>query len=91
MLLNVHKDSDVLVFIRGQGRVFTKGKTAFSLVNIFSLDFPFAQITVGIVDAQSGEVLAFTKPMSASKVLKDKKALNKMIEKSLKKVPAAAQ
>ena len=89
MLLNVHKDADVLVFIRGQGRVFTKGKTAFSIVNIFSLDFPFAQITVGIVDAQSGEVLAFTKPMSASKVLKDKKALTKMIEKSLKKVPAA--
>jgi hypothetical protein len=89
MLLNVHKDADVLVFIRGQGRMFTKGKTAFSIVNIFNLDFPFAQITVGIVDAQSGEILAFTKPMSASKVLKDKKALAKMIEKSLKKVPAA--
>jgi len=91
MLLNVHKDADVLVFIRGQGRVFTKGKTAFSIVNFFNLDFPFAQITVGVVDAQSGEVLAFTKPMSASKVLKDKKALNNMIEKSLKKLPAAAQ
>lgn len=89
MLLNVHKDADVLVFIRGTGRVFTKGKTAFSIVNFFNLDFPFAQITVGVVDAQSGEVLAFTKPMSASKVLKDKKALAKMIEKSLKKLPAA--
>ena len=88
MLLNVHKDADVLVFIRGQGRMFTKGKTAFSIINIFDLDFPFATITVGIVDARSGEVLAFTKPMSASKVLKDKKALNKMIEKSLKKLPA---
>ena len=91
MLLNVDKDADALVFIRGQGRMFTKGKTAFSIVNIFSLDFPFAQITVGIVDARTGEVLAFTKPMSASKVLKDKKALNKMIEKSLKKLPAVAQ
>jgi hypothetical protein len=91
MLLNVHKDADVLVFIRGQGRVFTKGKTAFSIVNFFNLDFPFAQITVGVVDAHSGEVLAFTKPMSASKVLKDKKELNKLIEKSLKKLPAAAQ
>ncbi|HEX6718755.1 MAG TPA: hypothetical protein VF088_16740 [Pyrinomonadaceae bacterium] len=91
MLLNIHKDADALVFIRGQGRVFTKGKTAFSLINIFSLDFPFTQITVGIVDARSGEVLAFTKPLSASKVLKDQKGLNKMIEKSLKKIPAAAQ
>ena len=91
MLLNVHKDADVLVFIRGQGRVFTKGKTAFSIINFFSLDFPYTQITVGIVDARSGEVLAFTKPYSVSKVLKDKKALTKMIEKSLKKLPAATQ
>jgi hypothetical protein len=91
MLLNVDKNADALVFIRGQGRVFTKGKTAFSLINIFSFDFPFALITVGIVDARSGEVLAFTKPLSASKILKDPKALNKMIAKSLKKLPAAAQ
>ena len=89
MLLNVHKDADVLVFIRGNGRVFTKGKTAFSLINIFSFDFPFTVITVGVVDARSGEVLAFTKPLSASKVLRNKKALAKMIEKSLKKLPAA--
>lgn len=88
MLLNVHKDADVLVFIRGEGRVFTKGKTAFSLVNIFSLDFPLAQITIGIVDAKSGEVLAFTKPVSASSSVRDQKSLNKMIEKSLKKLPA---
>ena len=89
MLLNAPKDTDVLVFIRGAGRVFTKGKTAFSLINIFSLDFPFAQVTVGFVDARSGEVLLFTKPMTASSVLKDQKSLNKMIEKSLKKLPAA--
>ena len=91
MLLNVHKDADVLVFIRGQGRVFTKGKTAFSLVRTFGLDFPFTLITVGIVDSYTGEVLAFTKPLSASKVLKDPKALKKMIEKSLKKLPATTQ
>jgi hypothetical protein len=89
MLLNVHKDADVIVFIRGQGRVFTKGKTAFSILS-FSLDFPLATITVGIVDARSGEVLAFTKPMNSSGVLKNQKSLNKMIQKSLKKLPAAA-
>jgi hypothetical protein len=91
MLLNVHKEADALVFIRGTGRMFTKGKTAFSLINIFSFDFPFAQITVGIVDSRSGEVLAFTKPLSASKVLKNTKALNRMIQKSLKKLPATTQ
>ncbi len=89
MLLNVHKDADVLVFIRGTGKVFTKGKTAFSLVNIFDFEYPYAQFTVGLVDARTGEVLAFTKPLSATKVLKDKKALTKVIEKSLKKLPAA--
>jgi hypothetical protein len=90
MLLNVHKDADVIVFIRGQGRVFTKGKTAFSYINIFDLDFPLAMITVGIVDARSGEVLVFTKPVQASSILKNKTSLIKMIEKSLKKLPAAA-
>ena len=89
MLLNVHKDADVLVFIRGTGKVFTKGKTAFALVNIFNFEYPYAQFTVGLVDARTGEVLAFTKPLSATRVLKDKKALTKMIEKSLKKLPAA--
>ena len=89
MLLNVHKDADVLVFIRGTGKVFTKGKTAFALVNIFNFEYPYLQFTVGLVDARTGEVLAFTKPLSATKVLKDKKALTKVIEKSLKKLPAA--
>lgn len=89
MLLNVDKSADVLVFIRGQGRVFTKGKTAFSFLNPFSFDYPLLFITIGIVDARSGEVLVFTKPLSATKVLKNPKALNKLITKSLKKLPAS--
>jgi len=89
MLLNVDKSADALVFIRGQGRVFTKGKTAFSLLNPFSFDLPLVIITIGIVDAHSGEVLAFTKPVTVSKILKDPKALNKLITKSLKKLPEA--
>jgi hypothetical protein len=90
MVLNVDKNTDALIFIRGQGRVFTKGKTAFSILNPFSLDFPFALITIGIVDARSGEVLAFTKPVAASKVLKNPKSLQKLITKSLKKLPASS-
>lgn len=90
MLLNVDKSADALIFIRGQGRVFTKGKTAFSLLNLFSFDFPFVVITIGIVDARTGEVLVFTKPASATKVLKNPKDLNKLITKSLKKLPASS-
>jgi hypothetical protein len=55
-----------------------------------NFDYPFVFITIGIVDARSGEVLAFTKPVSPTKVLKNPKALNKMIMNSLKKMPAAA-
>ena len=66
MVLNVDKSADALIFIRGAGRVFTKGKTAFSLLNPFSFDFPFLFITVGIVDVHTGEVLVFTKPVSAT-------------------------
>jgi hypothetical protein len=90
MLLNVDKSADVLVFIRGQGRVFTKGKTAFSLLNPLSFDLPRVLITIGMVDARTGEVLAFTKPVAATKVIKDPKSLNKLITKSLKKLPASS-
>ena len=90
MVLNVDKSADVLIFIRGQGRVFTKGKTAFSLLNPFSFDYPILQITVGFVDARSGEVLAFTKPIGASKAARDPKALAKLIRNSLKKLPPAS-
>jgi hypothetical protein len=90
MVLNVDKSADALIFIRGQGKVFTKGKTAFSILNPFSADFPVLFITVGIVDAHTGEVLVFTKPLAASKVVKNPKSLNKLIKKSLKKLPASA-
>ncbi len=89
-VLGVDQSADVLIFIRGQGRVFTKGKTAFSLLNPFSLDYPFLLITVGIVDVHTGEVLVFTKPVSASKVLNNPKNLRKLITKSLKKLPPPA-
>jgi hypothetical protein len=90
MVLNVDKSADALIFIRGSGRVFTKGKTAFSLLNPFSFDFPFLFITVGIVDVHTGEVLVFTKPISATKVLKDPKGLKKLMLKSLNKFPASS-
>jgi hypothetical protein len=90
MLLNVDKSADVLIFIRGQGRVFTKGKTALSILNPFSLDVPLVFITIGIVDARTGEVLVFTKPASASRVINNPKSLNKLITKSLKKMPASS-
>jgi hypothetical protein len=89
-VLDVDKSTDVLIFIRGNGKVFTKGKTAFAILNPFSMEFPVVFITVGIVDAHSGEVLVFTKPVSASKVFNKPKDLNKLILNSLKKLPASS-
>jgi hypothetical protein len=90
MILNVDQNANVLVFIRGNGRVFTKGKTAFSLLNPFNLDFPFVLITIGIVDARTGEVLVFTRPVAASQVLKNPESLRKLIKKSLSKLAVSS-
>ncbi|MDQ3819718.1 MAG: hypothetical protein M3362_18875 [Acidobacteriota bacterium] len=89
--LNVDKSADAVVFIRGQGKKLTKGKTVFSILNPFSFDLPFAFITIGIVDARTGEVLALAKPLTLGDVTNPKaeKSLRKLLVKSLKKVPDA--
>ena len=51
--------------------------------------FPFAQITVGVVDAHSGEILAFTKPLTATKVLKRPKVPQQDDRQVAKKTSAA--
>ncbi|HEV2915545.1 MAG TPA: hypothetical protein VGX92_19850 [Pyrinomonadaceae bacterium] len=88
--LNVDKSADALVFIRGQGTKLTKGKQIFSILNPLSFAFPYVFITIGIVDAHTGEVLAFAKPVAVGDVVgKEQKVLNKPITKSLKKIPEA--
>jgi hypothetical protein len=88
--LNVDKSADAIIFIRGQGTKLTKGKQVFSILNPFSLSFPYIFITIGIVDARTGEVLAFAKPLAIGNVVgKEQKVLNKPITKSLKKIPEA--
>lgn len=91
LTLNLDKTADAVIFIRGQGKKMTKGKTALSLLNPFSLDFPFILITIGVVDARTGEVLALAKPLQLGDVTRPKseKPLRKMIVKSLKKLPDA--
>jgi hypothetical protein len=88
--LNVDKSADAIIFIRGQGTKLTKGKQVFSILNPFSFSFPYVFITIGIVDAHTGEVLAFAKPLAVGDVVgKEQKVLNKPITKALKKIPQA--
>jgi hypothetical protein len=88
--LNVDKSVDAVVFIRGQGMKVTKGKQIFGLLNPLSLSIPAAFITIGVVDAHTGEVLAFAKPLAIGDVVgNSQKMLSKPITKSLKKLPDA--
>ncbi|MBD0369654.1 MAG: hypothetical protein ICV60_02285 [Pyrinomonadaceae bacterium] len=91
LTLNVDKSADAVIFIRGTGKRLTKGKTALSILNPFSFDFPYMFVTIGIVDARTGEVLALAKPVQFRDVTNPKaeKPLKKMIIKSLKKLPDA--
>jgi hypothetical protein len=87
--LNLAKTTDAIVFVRGDGQKLTKGKSAFSLLTL-SLNLPYLRLTIGIVDARTGEVLLFTTPVAIADVTNEKeKALSGALASSLKKLPAA--
>ena len=86
--LNLDKSADAIIFIRGHGQKLTKGKKTFSLLTL-SLELPYLLLTIGVVDAHTGEVLLFTNASAlADATSQNEKPLRKAIEKSLKKLPA---
>ena len=88
--LNLDQSTDAIIFVRGQGQKLTSGKKAFSILT-FSLDLPYLLLTIGIVDAHTGEVLVFATPLAVTDATsQNEKPLRKAIEKSFKKLPAAA-
>ena len=91
MNLNLDKTTDAIVFVRGQGQRLTKGKSTFSILTL-SLNFPYLVLTIGVVDAHTGDVLVFATPVAIGDATSsDDKPLRKAIEKSLKKLPTAPQ
>ena len=87
--LNLDKTTDAIVFVRGQGQKLTKGKSTFSILTL-SLNLPYLMLTIGIVDAHTGDVLVFATPVAIADVTSpDDKRLRKAIEKSLQKLPPA--
>ncbi|HMJ25991.1 MAG TPA: hypothetical protein VK475_09195 [Pyrinomonadaceae bacterium] len=87
--LNLAKTTDAIVFVRGDGQKLSKGKAAFSILTL-SLNLPYLRLTIGIVDAHTGEVLLFTIPVAIADVTNEKeRALGRAIESSLKKLPPA--
>lgn len=83
--LNLDKDADAVVFIRGEGKKLTSGKTAFSL--LVGGGPAYLQLHIGIVDARSGEVLLYTDPIFPGDPTTAVDRLRKALEKGFKKLP----
>lgn len=89
--LNLDKSTDAIVFVRGQGQKLSKGMKTFSILTM-SLNLPYLALTIGIVDAHTGEVLVYANPVAiADATGPNDQPLRKAIDKSLKKLPDAAQ
>lgn len=87
--LNLDKGTDAIVFIRGHGQKLTKGMKTFSVLTM-SLNLPYLALTIGIVDAHTGEVLVYANPVAVADATgQNDKALSSAIDKSLKKLPPA--
>ncbi|MFY9622091.1 MAG: hypothetical protein WAM70_01795 [Pyrinomonadaceae bacterium] len=86
--LNLDKNADAIVFIRGKGQKQTSGKTAFRLL-VGGVP-AYLQVTIGIVDARTGEVLLYTDGVITGDPTANEGSLRHAINKSLKKLPGGA-
>lgn len=87
--LNLDKSTDAIVFVRGRGQKLSKGMKTFSILTM-SMNLPYLALTIGIVDAHTGEVLVYANPVAiADATGENDKPLRKAIDKSLKKLPDA--
>jgi hypothetical protein len=85
--LNLAKTTDAIVFIRGDGKKLTGGKTAFTLL-VGGVP-AYLRLQIGIVDARTGDVLLYTDPIFGGDPTTAVDRLRKALEKGFKKLPAA--
>jgi hypothetical protein len=86
--LNLSKSADAIVFIRGEGKKLTSGKTAFRLM--VGGTPAYLKLQIGMVDTRSGEVLLYTDTMLVGDPTTAMDRLRKSLEKGFKKLPSAA-
>ena len=84
--LNLDKGADAIVFIRGEGKKLTSGKTAFRLL-VGGGPPAYLRLHIGIIDARSGEVLLYTDPIFMGDPTTAVDRLRKALEKGFKKLP----
>ena len=85
--LNLEKSTDAIVFIRGEGKKLTGGKTAFTLL-VGGVP-AYLKLRIGIVDARNGDVLLYTDPVLAGDPTTAVDRLRKALEKGFKKLPTS--
>ena len=83
--LNLDSGADAVVFIRGEGKKLTGGKTAFMLL-VGGVP-AYLRLQIGIVDARNGEVLLYTDPIFPGDPTTAVDRLRKALEKGFKKLP----
>ncbi|HKE06133.1 MAG TPA: hypothetical protein VKE91_18925, partial [Blastocatellia bacterium] len=90
LLLNQDDNIDAFVFVSASGQRKSGGKKALGVVMLNPLMIvPFYFIDIGIADARSGEVLAYTLTVTTFDIGKeDDKKLVEVLTKCLKKLPA---
>ena len=86
--LNLDKNADAIVFIRGQGQKQTSGKTAFRM--LVGGAPAYLKVNIGIIDARTGEVLLYTDGLITGDPTANENSLRHAITKSLKKLPGAS-
>jgi hypothetical protein len=84
--LNLEKGTDAVVFIRGQGKKLTSGKTAMRWL-VGGVVPAFLQLQIGIVDARNGEVLLYTDPHFSGDPTTAVNRLRKALANGFKKLP----
>ena len=83
--LNLENSADAIVFIRGEGKKLTGGKTAFTL--LVGGTPAYLRLQIGIVDARNGEVLLYTDPIFPGDPTTAVDRLRKALESGFKKLP----
>ncbi|HEX5876595.1 MAG TPA: hypothetical protein VFY60_18255 [Pyrinomonadaceae bacterium] len=83
--LNLEKGADAVVFIRGEGKKLTSGKTAFRM--LVGGTPAYLRLQIGIVDARNGEVLLYTDPIFPGDPTTAVDRLRKALESGFKKLP----
>jgi hypothetical protein len=86
--LNLDKSADAIVFIRGNGKKLTGGKTAFRML-VGGVP-AHLKLQIGLVDARNGDVLLYTDPVFAGDPTTAVDRLRKALEQGFKKLPTAS-